>query len=189
MVSSNDFRKGVKVLIDGAPYTIIEAQFVKPGKGNAFTRTRFKHLIDGRVIEQNVRSGVSYPKADTEESQMEYLYKEGDNFVFMNTATYDQTTMTADNLGDAADFLVQNATCNVMFWNGTPISVELPNFVELEITYCEPGIRGDTAQGTTKPATLSTGAIVQVPLFVDQGETIRVDTRTGTYMDRVKKQR
>jgi len=187
MVPTNEFKKGVKVLIDGDPYNIIDAQFVKPGKGSAFTRTKFKNLIDGRIIEQNVRSGNSFPRADTEEVDMEYLYSDGEMFHFMNTSSYEQMEVRADSLGDVAKFLVENIKVKVMLFNGRPISVDLPNFVELEITYCEPGIRGDTAQGATKPATLSTGAIVNVPLFVEQGEWIRVDTRTSSYTDRVKR--
>lgn len=187
MVPTNEFKKGVKLLIDNAPWVIVDAQFVKPGKGSAFTRTKFKNLIDGRTFEENVRSGNSYPRADTDEQQMQYLYKDGDNYVFMNNTNYEQVMITEAALGDDANYLVENLEAKVMFFEGRAISIELPNFVELEITYCEPGIKGDTATGSTKPATLSTGAIVNVPLFVEQGEWIKVDTRTNSYSERVKR--
>lgn len=186
-VASTDFKKGLKLLISNEPWAIVEAQFVKPGKGTAFTRTKFKNLRTGRIYEENVRSGDGYPSADTEEVEMQYLYKEGDAFVFMNNVNYEQISLTEEQMGDQANWLVDNTVVKVMFFNNSPLTIELPNFIELEITYCEPGVKGDTATGASKTATLSTGATVQVPLFVEQGEVIRVDTREGTYVDRVRR--
>ena len=187
MISSNQFKKGVKVLIDGNPFIIVQADFVKPGKGSAFTRTKFKSLLDGRVVEYNVRSGDGYPAADITDTDMQYLYQDGDSYVFMDTSSYEQMSLTADAIGDGVNYLFENCEVKVLLWNGRPISVELPNFVELEITYCEPGVKGNTATGATKPATLSTGAVVQVPLFIEQNQWIRVDTRSNSYMERVKR--
>jgi elongation factor P len=186
MLSHTDLRKGTKVEIDGQPYLIVESDFVKPGKGQAFTRARVKNYLTGRVIERTVKSNESLPKADVEGKTCQYMYADGEHFHFMDGATYDQFQFDAEALGDSVNWLVPNAEYNVMFWSGRPISVEAPNFVELEITECEPGVRGDTATGTMKPATMSTGAIVHVPLFVNQNDWIRIDTRTGTYVERVK---
>lgn len=185
-VSPSDFRKGMKVLWEGQPYSVVEYQFVKPGKGAAFTRTRLKNLLTGNVVEYNIRSGEKLEVANTEELKMVYLYKEGDNYTFMNQETYDQLTITEDQLGGAHRFLTENIQVDVLLYNDRPIAVELPNFVELEIVYCEPGVKGDTATGASKPATLSTGAIINVPLFIEQGEVIRIDTREEKYMERVK---
>lgn len=185
-VSPSDFRKGMKVLWEGQPYSVVEYQFVKPGKGAAFTRTRLKNLLSGNVVEYNIRSGEKLEVANTEELKMVYLYKEGDNYTFMNQENYEQITITEEQLGGAHRFLTENIQVDVLLYNDRPIAVELPNFVELEIVYCEPGVKGDTATGASKPATLSTGAIINVPLFIEQGETIRIDTREEKYMERVK---
>jgi len=187
MVSTSDFRKGLTIEIDGQPYVVVDYQFVKPGKGNAFTRTKLKHLLTGSMVDTNIRSGEKMTRANTQEHEMSFLYQDGDNYTFMNTENYEQTTMTAEMLGGATDYLVENTVVKVLFYNERPIGVDLPNFVELEIVHCEPGIKGDTATGATKPATLSTGAIINVPLFVNQGEWIRIDTRSANYMERVKK--
>lgn len=187
MVSPSDFRKGLKIIIDGQPYEILEYQFVKPGKGVAFTRTRFRNLLTGSVTENNVRSNETMAVANTEQLEMTYLYNDGEFYTFMNSENYEQLQMTEEQLGDARKFLTDNIPVKVLLYNERPIAVELPNFVELQITYCEPGVKGDTATGATKLATLSTGAEINVPLFLEQGQWIRIDTRTSSYMERVKK--
>lgn len=187
MISPSDFRKGLKVVMDGHPYEIVEYQFVKPGKGVAFTTTRFKSLLGGNVIERNIRSGEKIEVANTEELETTYLYGDGEQFTFMNSESFEQVVLTEKQLGDARDFLVENITVHILLWNERAISVELPNFVELQITYCEPGVKGDTATGATKQATLTTGATINVPLFIEQGEWIRIDTRTHSYIERVRK--
>jgi len=187
VVTPSEFRKGLKVEIDGQPYEVISYQFTKPGKGTPFTATRFKHLMSGNVLDINVRSGERMTVANTEQQEMAFLYAEGDLYTFMNNETFDQTQMTPEQIGDATKYLIENTTVKVLFYNDRPIGVELPNFLTLPISYCEPGIKGDTATGATKPATLTTGAIVMVPLFVEQGDVIRVDTRSDSYIERVKK--
>lgn len=186
MYSTNEFKKGLRIMVDGNPYVIVENQFVKPGKGQAFNRVRIKNILNGNVIERTMKSGEKVPKADVQEKEMQYLYAEGEDYHFMDTSTYEQIELKKEQLDDGWQWLQEQMMCYVVFYNGLPISVTVPNFVELEITYCEPGIKGDTATNTTKPATLSTGATVQVPLFVNQGDKIRIDTRTGDYMERVK---
>lgn len=187
MVTPSEFRKGLKVIMDGQPYEIVDYQFVKPGKGVAFTRTRFKHLLTGGVKDVNVRSGEKLAVANTDEQVLTFLYRDGDNYAFMNTTTYDQIVMTPEQVGDAARYLSENLDVKVLFYNERPVGIELPNFVELEIAYCEPGVKGDTATGATKVARLSTGAEINVPLFIEQGEWIRIDTRTDSYIERVKR--
>lgn len=186
MYGTNDLRKGTKVEIDGEPYIVVESQFVKPGKGNAFTRCRMKSLESGSILERTYKSGERVKKADLEDLQMQFLYADGDQYHFMNTSTYDQVAIAKDNLGDAPNYLLEQMEVAVLFHNGQPLSVDLPNFVVLEITHADPGVKGNTATGATKPATLETGAEVQVPLFVEQGERVRVDTRTGDYVERAK---
>jgi elongation factor P len=185
MYDTSDIRKGLKVLMDGNPYTVVEFQFVKPGKGQAFTRTKFKNLLTGAVIERNLRSGEKLEPANVEEKQMQFLYKEADAFVFMDNTSYEQTNVNKDVIGDDWKFLKDNLECAVLFFNERPVGVTLPNFVTVKITHCEPGVRGDTSGNVTKPATIETGAVVQVPLFVKEGETIRLDTRSGEYMERI----
>jgi len=177
MYETGEIRKGLKVLIDGDPYIVVDFQFVKPGKGTAFTKTRIKNLISGAVLERTFRSGEKLEPANIEERAMQYLYPEGENYCFMDNESYEQVLMASEAVGDAYKFLVDNLNVTIL----------LPNFVELEVTHTEPGIRGDTASGATKPATLSTGAIINVPLFVEEGEFLRIDTRTGEYVERVKK--
>jgi elongation factor P len=186
MYDTSDLRKGLKILIDGHPYIVVLAEFVKPGKGAAFTRTKMKNLLTGGVIERNIRSGEKIEPADIEENEMTFLYKEGEDFVFMDKKSYEQTHVSANVVDDSWQWMKDNLDCQVMFYNGRPIGVTPPNFVELRITKSDPGIRGDTATNVTKPATLETGAVVGVPLFVNEGEMIRIDTRTGEYMERVK---
>jgi elongation factor P len=185
MYDTSDIRKGLKVLIDGNPYTIIEFQFVKPGKGAAFTRTRFKNLLSGAVIERNIRSGEKLEAANVEEKSMQFLYREGEEFVFMDNSSYEQTHVGGETIGDDWKFLKDNLECSVLFFNERPVGVTLPTFVAVKITKCEPGVRGDTSGNVTKPATIETGAEVQVPLFIKEGESIRIDTRIGAYVERV----
>lgn len=186
MYASTELRKGTKVEIDGEPYFVVESQFVKPGKGNAFTRCRLKSLVSGNVIDRTYKSGERIKKAEMEDVKMQFLYADGDQYHFMNTATYDQIAITRENLGDAALYLLEQMEVDVLIYNGRPISIEVPNFVILEITHADPGVKGNTATGATKLATLETGAVVQVPLFVEQGERVKVDTRTGEYVERAK---
>ncbi len=182
---TSDFRNGLKVEIDGDPYSITWFQFVKPGKGNAFTRTKLKNMLTGAVIERTYRTGETLKAADVEEFPAQYLYNDGETWFFMNMSTYEQISLVGRSIEDQAGYLTENLEVQIMFFQGRPVAVTLPYFVESEIVYCEPGMRGNTATGATKPATLATGATVQVPLFVNQGERIRVDTRTGEYVCRV----
>ena len=184
MYSTADFRKGLKVEIDGKPYTIVESQHVKPGKGGAFVRTRLKNLETGQVLEQTFRSGAKVERPDLEEKNMQYLYQEGDQFVFMDNQNYEQIYISREFLGDALNYMQPNIEVDVLYFNGRPIGVELPTFVILTITHCEPGMKGDTAAGATKPATLETGHVVQVPLFINEGDSLKIDTRSGEYMER-----
>ncbi len=186
MYSTADFRKGLKIEWEGTPYIIVEFQHVKPGKGGAFVRTKIKNLITGRVIDQTFRSGEKVERPDLQEKEMQYLYAEGDRYCFMDNETYEQIYLTAEQLGDSKDFLQDNLNLKVLYYKGQPIAVELPTFVELTVTQTEPGFKGDTATGGTKPATLETGAVIQVPLFIDIGDRLKVDTRTGTYVERLK---
>ncbi len=182
-----DIRKNLKVIIDGAPYTIIEFQFVKPGKGQSFNRTKVKNLLTGKVIERTFKSNESLEKADIEERQQQFLYPEGDKYVFMDTKTYEQLYLDADNLGDARFFLMDGMMVDVLFWNEKPIGVTPPVFVEMKVVATDPGFKGDTSTNTLKPAKMETGATVQVPLFINEGDTLKVDTRTGEYVERVKR--
>jgi elongation factor P len=183
---TSDFRNGLKVELDGDPYVITYFQFVKPGKGTAFTRTKLKNLISGNVIDRTFRSGETIQPADVEESPMQFLYEDGDLYQFMDMESYEQVGLHQDLLGSNSDYLIDNLEVQVLKFKSRPVTVVLPNFVEDEISYCEPGVKGNTAQGATKPATLACGKTVQVPLFIEQGERIRVDTRTHSYVSRVK---
>ncbi len=184
--STNEFRSGLKVMLDGEPCSIIDNEFVKPGKGQAFNRVKLRNLNTGRVLERTFKSGESLEGADVVDRSMEYLYTDGEFWYFMEPETYEQHQADKKAVGDSAQWLKEQDACEVTLYNGAPLSVTPPNFVELEITETDPGLKGDTAQGGSKPATLSTGAVVKVPLFIDQGEVIRVDTRTGEYVGRVK---
>ncbi len=184
-VDTSRFRNGLKIELDGEPFTIVFFQHVKPGKGGAFVRTKVRNLRTGRVLDRTFRSGERVDEADIEDRRMQYLYQDGDQLVFMDTKNYEQIPFTLEQVGDARIYLKENLDVDVLFWRGRPINIELPPFVEARITRCEPGLKGDTASGATKPATLETGAVVQVPLFVKEGEAIRVDTRTGEYVERV----
>jgi elongation factor P len=183
---TSDFRNGLKVEIDGDPYVVTWFQFVKPGKGNAFTRSKLKNMLTGNVIERTYRTGEKLTAAEVEEQTMQYLYNDGEQYYFMNTDTYEQLGLQAAAIADEVKYLTENLEIMVLFFKGRAVSISLPNFIESEIVYCEPGVKGNTATGATKPAELACGATVNVPLFVDQGEVIRVDTRTGDYVSRVK---
>ena len=185
MISAGDFRNGVTIEVEGVVYQIIEFQHVKPGKGAAFVRTKLKDVINGGVVEKTLRPVDKYPQARIDRKDMQYLYADGDMFNFMDTENYDQVALSADTVGDALQFVKENEICKVCSYNGKVFSVEPPLFVELEITDTEPGFKGDTATGATKPAIVETGAKVNVPLFVEMGEKIKIDTRTGEYLSRV----
>ncbi|HWC07052.1 MAG TPA: elongation factor P [Gemmatimonadota bacterium] len=182
-VSTAEFRKGLKIELDGQPYNIVEFQHVKPGKGGAFVRTKLKHLRLGRVVDRTFRAGEKVGLVDYEQRSMQFLYKD-DDFHFMNLDTFEQIALPPDVVGEAASWLKESMEVEVFVINGTPAGVDVPNFVELEVVETDPGVRGDTASGGSKPATLETGAVVQVPLFIDRGEVLRIDTRTGAYIER-----
>ena len=185
MISAGDFRNGVTLEIDGQVVQILEFQHVKPGKGAAFVRTKLKNVINGGVVERTFRPTEKFPAARIDRVDMQYLYADGDLFYFMNQETYDQIALNKDIIGDALKFVKENEVCKVCSYNGNVFSVEPPLFVELEITETEPGFKGDTATGASKPATVETGATVSVPLFVEIGDKIKIDTRTGEYLSRV----
>lgn len=184
MIDTSDFRNGLSIVVDGNIFTIVEWQHVKPGKGGAFVRTKLKNMRDGRVIDNTFRSGEKVELVDFEEKRMQFLYRD-DRFHFMDMETYEQVSLSPDEVGDARQYLKENTEVEVLYIDGAPTAVELPNFVELAIVKTEPGVRGDTAQGGSKPATLETGAVVQVPLFLNEGDVVKVDTRTGEYLGRV----
>ena len=185
MISAGDFRNGVTIELEGNIYQIIEFQHVKPGKGAAFVRTKLKNIVSGGVVEKTFRPTEKFPKAHIDRKDMQYLYQDGDLYNFMDVETYDQIALNADVVGDALKFVKENETVKICSHNGNVFSVEPPLFVELEITETEPGFKGDTAQGATKPAVVETGATVMVPLFVEQGDVLKIDTRTGEYLSRV----
>ncbi len=184
--STNEFRSGLKILIDGDPCVIVENEFVKPGKGQAFNRVRIRNLKTGRVVDKTFKSGDSLEAADVVDTEMQYLYADGEFWHFMVPDTFEQYAADANAVADALPWLKEQDSCQITLWNNTPLTVTPPNFVDLKIVQTDPGVRGDTAQGGVKPATLETGAVVKVPLFVEEGELIRVDTRTGEYVSRVK---
>ncbi len=186
MYTTSDFRKGLKIEIGGEPYTIVDFQHVKPGKGGAFVRTRLKSLTSGNVLDMTFRSGDKVDKPDLEEREMQFLYESNGEYHFMDTNNYEQLFLTGDQLGESRDFLKENLVIKAVFHNKRPIGIETPMFVELKVAQTEPGMRGDTATGATKPATLESGAVIQVPLFVNEGDILRIDTRTREYITRVK---
>ena len=187
MASTADFRNGFTFQMDGDLYTIVEFQHVKPGKGGAFVRTKLRNVRTKAVIERTYRSGEKVDEVRLERRSFEYLYKDGEHYVFMDQETYDQIHVDAALLGDSHRFLSENMVCGILFHGETPIEVEIPTFVELEITDTEPGFRGNTATNVMKPATLSTGAVVNVPLFIETGAVVKIDTRTGEYIERISK--
>lgn len=187
MYDTSDIRKGLKVLMDGSPYTVVEFQFVKPGKGAAFTRTKFKNLLTGGVVEKNIRSGEKLEPANVEEREMEFLYIEGDDYVFMDQSSYEQVHVRGEIVGDNKDLLKDNLPCTVLFFNERAVDVSLPTFVILEVVASEPGARGDSSGNVLKPATMETGAEIGVPLFINVGDVLKIDTRTREYVERVKR--
>ncbi|MEO6967373.1 MAG: elongation factor P [Rhodanobacteraceae bacterium] len=182
----NDVKNGLKIIVDGDPYTIVGAEFIKPGKGQAFTRIKIRNLRNGRVTEKTMKATDSVEGADVVDTDMQYLYNDGEFWHFMQPDNYEQHTADKSSVGEAAQWLKGEEGCIVTLWNGVPLSVTPPNFVELKIAQTDPGVRGDTSGGGGKPAKLETGAVVRVPLFVNQDEVIKVDTRTGEYVGRVK---
>jgi len=186
MYESGDLRKGLKMQIDGAPYVIVQFEFVKPGKGQALYKCKLKNMITGTQFDRTFRSGEKFNEANLEEREMEYLYSDGDNYCFMDTSNYEQEFFPKAQVTESTPILKENTICQVLLFDGNPIGVSLPNFVELKIVDSEPWAKGDTAAGSTKPATLETGHVVQVPPFVNEGEMIKIDTRTGEYVERVK---
>jgi len=184
--STSDFKTGLKVMIDGDPFSIIENEFVKPGKGQAFSRVKLRNLKTGRVLERTYKSGESLEGADVQDMDLQYVYTDGEMWHFMDPNSYEQYVAGKTAMAEAAQWIKGEEVCQVTLWNGAPLIVAPPNFVALEITETDPGVRGDTATGGTKPATLETGAVVKVPLYMEVGERIRVDTRTRTYIERAK---
>lgn len=185
-LSTNELKNGLRVIIDNDPYQIVECDFVKPGKGQAFTRVKMRNLKTGRIVDRTYKSGETLEGADVVDTEMQYLYADGEFWHFMVPSTFEQYAVGAEVVGDAARWLKGQETCLVTLWNGNPISVEAPKFVVLQVTDTDPGLRGDTSGGGGKPATLEGGAVVRVPLFIEIGETIKVDTRTGEYVARAK---
>ncbi len=186
-VSTTEFRNGLKIEIDGEPYVIVEFQHVKPGKGGAFVRTKFKSLKSGNVTDKTFRAGEKVDVPDLEEKTMQYLYGADKDRVFMDTSSYEQVSLNEKQLGDSINYLKENMEIKVLYHKGMPINIEVPMFVELAIARTDPGVRGDTASGGSKPATLETGAVVKVPLYMNEGDVVKIDTRTGTFIERVKK--
>jgi elongation factor P len=187
MYETRAFRKGLKVEIDGVPYEIVDFQHVSPGKGRAFTRTKLKNMLNGNVTEKTITSGDKLDRANTEQKEMQYLYRDAEGYHFMNQATYEQVALSDETLGNAKDFLQENLVIQVMYFNERPIGVELPTFVQLKIVETDPAFKGDTVTGGTKPAKLETGAVVQVPFHLKEGDVIKVDTRDYTYSEKVNK--
>lgn len=187
MIDINDVKKNSKLLIDGFPYAVIDFQHVKPGKGAAFTRCRLRNLKTGQQLERTFKSGERFEEPNLEHREMQYLYKENDMFTLMDSQNYEQLPVGRDLLGDQAGFLQENMEVKVLFFEERPISIELPNFVELKIQYTEPGFKGDTATGATKPATLEGGHVVTVPLHLKEGDLLKIDTRTGDYVEKINK--
>ena len=186
MLESGDLRKGLKFELDGEPYVIVQFEFVKPGKGQALYKCKLKNMVTGVQFDKTFRSSEKFKEADLEEIEMEYLYADGENYCFMNSTTYEQDFLTEDQVSDAKDFLKENTVCNVLLFEGRPIGISLPIFMDLRVEKTDPWVKGDTASGDSKPATLETGYILQVPPFVEEGQLIRIDTRTGEYVERAK---
>ena len=185
-MDTSAIRKGLKIMLDGQPYIVVEFQFVKPGKGQAFTRTKLKNMLTGGNIERNLRSSEKLEPADVEERTLQYIYPDGEMYVFMNSNTGEQLSVHKDAVGQDADFLIDGIDASITIYNGNPVSVSLPPHIVVRVTETEPGIKGDTATNVTKPAKISTGATVAVPLFINEGEWIKVDTRSRSYLERAK---
>ena len=185
-MDTSDIRKGLKIMMDGQPYVVVDFQFVKPGKGQAFNRVKYRNLLTGRVNEKNIRSGDTFEAADVVDTEMQYLYKDASGWHFMDPATYEQYMVNEAGMSDAQKWLKEEDVCSVTLYNGQPISVTPPNFVNLKVADTDPGLRGDTSSGGTKAATMETGAVIRVPLFINVGELLKVDTRSGEYVSRAK---
>lgn len=186
MISTADFRSGARILVDGEPYYIVEFQHVKPGKGGAFVRTKLKNYKTGNVIDKTFRSGERFEEPNLEEREMQFLYATGETYTFMDTETFEQFSYEKKQLGENADLLKENMVAKILLYEHQPIAVELPTFIELKVISAEPGVRGDTASGGSKPAVVETGAVIKVPLYLEPGEVIRIDTRTREYVERVR---
>jgi elongation factor P len=187
MYETSEIRKGLKVKYDGEPYIIADFEFVKPGKGNAFTRVRMKNLRSGRVLDRTFKTGEKLEEANFEERTCQYMYNDGEHWHFMDQANYEEIQVNAAAMGGSSDFLLENMEVTVLIYDGEPMSVEMPTFIVAQVTYAEPGVKGDTATGATKVAKLSTGAQVNVPLFINEGDWLKIDTRDGSYVERGKK--
>jgi elongation factor P len=185
MIATSDFRKGLKIELEGEPFVIVDFQHVKPGKGGAFVRTRLKSLVTGNSQEKTFRAGERVNTPNLEEKEMQFLYQEENQFHFMDTSTFEQLFLTKDQVGENKDFLTENLIIRILFHNGRPVAIDLPMFINMTVVTTDPGVRGDTASGGSKPATLETGAVIQVPLFINEGDVIKIDTRTRTYIERV----
>ena len=185
VIDTSEFRKGLKIEIDGEPFEIVEFQHVKPGKGSAFVRTSIRSLLTGRVLQPTFKSGDKVGRPDVEEKEMQFLYKQGEDYYFMDTRSYEQTFINEKVLGEQRSFLKENVNASILFYNGKAIGVSLPNSVDLRVVKCDPGVRGDTVSGALKPAVLETGYQVQVPLFINEGDILKIDTRDGKYLTRV----
>ncbi len=186
MISTVDFRSGVRLMVEGEPYYIVDFQHVKPGKGGAFVRTKLKSYLSRNLVERTFRSGERFEEPDLEEREMQFLYATGDDYTFMDTEAYDQLTFPKDQLGENADLIKENMIVKILVYEHRPIDVELPNFIELKVVDGEPGVRGDTASGGTKPVVVETGATIKVPLYLEVGTVIKIDTRTRSYVERVR---
>ncbi len=189
MYDTSDIKKNLKIKLDGVPFSVVDFQFVKPGKGNAFTRTKLRNMYTGAVIDRTFRSNEKLEPADMDERQMQFLFKEGDSYVFMDTSSYDQLNLSEEQLGENKWYLIDNTMVEVLFFNEKPIGVTPPTFVIMKVLRTEPGFKGDTSGGAMKPATMETGLQVTVPLFINEGETLKIDTRTGEYAERVNVKR
>ena len=187
MLKTDQFRKKLKIVLDGDPWIMVDVDFVRPGKGQGFVRTKLKNLISGSVIERTFKSNETAEQAQVQDHEMQFLYSDGADYTFMNNQNYEQVSMPIEKLGDAVNYIYEGLACNISFFNNLPISCDVPNFVELEVTECEPGIKGNSAQNAMKPAMVSTGYRLNVPLFLEQNTWIKVDTRNGAYVERVKK--
>jgi len=186
MLTSSDLRKGAKIEIDGEPYIIVQFEFSKPGKGQSLYKCKLKNMVTGIQFDKTFRASEKFKEPDLEEQEMEYLYTDGDRYCFMNTSTYEQEFMIEDQISDAKDFLKENTVCSILLFEGNPIGISLPIFINLKVEQTDPWVKGDTASGDSKPATLETGYVLQVPPFIEEGELLKIDTRTGAYVERVK---
>ena len=186
MLTSSDLRKGAKIEIDGEPYVIVQFEFSKPGKGQSLYKCKLKNMVTGIQFDKTFRAGDKFKAPDLEEQEMEYLYTDGERYCFMNTSTYEQEFLTEDQISDARDFLKENTVCSILLFEGNPIGISLPIFINLKVEKTDPWVKGDTASGDSKPATLETGYVLQVPPFIEEGERLKIDTRTGEYVERVK---